>query len=97
MVNINIQTKTNCFNGWDKKALSNHIGKLIGLKNAIFNLYIAVYQNGGIKRARIIMIDVEYPSRLLLWQFRLRTFNEYEFISKGFYIDIGQLICVLKF
>jgi hypothetical protein len=43
------------------------------------------------------MLNVETPSKLLLLQFRIRTFTEYQFISTGFYVEIGQLIRVLKF
>jgi hypothetical protein len=37
--NINIQTRTKCFNGWNKKGFSNHVGKIVGMKRALFNLY----------------------------------------------------------
>lgn len=36
---IKIQTRARCFTGWNRKGLLNHIGRLVRMKNAIFNLY----------------------------------------------------------
>jgi hypothetical protein len=38
-VKIDFQTRATCFTGWDRKGLKNHIGRLIVLKNLVFNLY----------------------------------------------------------
>jgi hypothetical protein len=36
--NINVKTNIKCFNGWNRRGLGNHIGKVLGLKNGIFRI-----------------------------------------------------------
>jgi hypothetical protein len=37
--NVYVRTNIICFNGWNRKGLGNHIGKVLGLKNSIFQIY----------------------------------------------------------
>jgi hypothetical protein len=36
---LNIRTLIKCFDGWNRRGLGNHIGKVLGLKNDIFRIY----------------------------------------------------------
>jgi hypothetical protein len=39
---MNIRTNFKCVDGWNKRELSNHIGKVLDLKNGIFKLFTDV-------------------------------------------------------
>jgi hypothetical protein len=63
--------------------------------NGKFNYLTASCQGGDIEGARMEIINVESPARMLLLQFKLRMWDEYEFLTFGFYVKIGQLVLVL--
>lgn len=65
--------------------------------NGKFNNITKVYQTGGTEDNGIKMLNIETPASLLIWQFRIKTFEKYEFVTSGFNVEIGQLIKVLKF
>jgi hypothetical protein len=52
--------------------------------NGKFDSVTAVYQVGDMENSGSEMMNVESPSKLLLWEFRIRTFTDYQFISLSY-------------
>jgi hypothetical protein len=48
--NVNVRTNIKCFNGWNRRGLGNHVGKVLGLKNGIFR----INTNGEIEDLRSV-------------------------------------------
>jgi hypothetical protein len=45
MGNLKMRTKIKCFDGWNKRGLINHIGRVVGVKNGLFQINSNSYQN----------------------------------------------------
>jgi hypothetical protein len=114
---INVRTNIRCFNGWNRRGLGNHIGKVLGLKNGIFKIYTngevedlrsvwfhgdfdqvtAIYQAGFVEGEGLNFTSVETFKNLRLWQFRLSTLCNVNFVSLGENVEIGKFIKIIKY
>jgi hypothetical protein len=56
----------------------------------------AIYQAGFVEGPGKKFTSVESYEKLGLWQIRLRSVSEYNFVSAGVNIELGQLIKILK-
>jgi hypothetical protein len=62
-----------------------------------FDQVTAIYQGGFVDGAGLNLISVESFNNLGLWQIRLRTMSNYNFVSAGVNLKPGQLIKIFKF
>jgi hypothetical protein len=65
--NVNVRTNIKCFNGWNRRGLGNHIGKVLGLKNGIFRIYL----NGEVEDLRSVWYHCDFDQIIAIYQARL--------------------------
>jgi hypothetical protein len=65
--------------------------------NGEFESITAVFQVGDMDGSGGELLNDKTPSKLLLWQFRIRTLSKYQFMTADYFVEIGLLMQILKF
>jgi hypothetical protein len=56
-----------------------------------------IYQVDDLQGSSRDKLNIETPSKLLIWQFRIQSYAQYKFVTAGYFIEIGKLMQVVKF
>jgi hypothetical protein len=62
-----------------------------------FEQITAIYHAGFVDGVGLNLAIIENFNNLGLWQIRLRTLHNYNFVSAGVILELGQLIRIIKF